>query len=97
MLTEGTFFDLVEMARLAHEKYGWPDMGDSGSFHHAIQQGEHGQDTLAWVEMPDESDSDDALVENYGEDYAKALRTMQQMVKDGELPDKSEFRILVWW
>lgn len=96
-LTENFYFDLVEMDTLAHEKYGWPAPGSDGSFHHAIQQGEHGQDTLAWIEMPDEGEDMEAYAEDYGEEQAKVIETLRKMVADGHLPDRPEYRILVWW
>jgi hypothetical protein len=96
-LTENNYFDLIEMANLAHEKYGWAGVGEDESFFHAIQQGEYGQETLAWIEMPDDADDDEALAEHHNETYIKAIRTIQQMVRDGHLPDQPEYHILVWW
>ena len=93
LLRTKEYIDLVEIDKVAHEKYGWPNSSGIGdSFHYAIQRGEYNNDSTAYFEFTTEEYEDEL------DDTQRAVeKTLRQMIKDGLLPDREEFEFYVWW
>lgn len=96
-LKQHTYFDIIEISELLAKEYDWPSVGESGSFISTLAEATDypGQDTLAWIEMPDEID--DEFEEDYGEKYVRIVKQLQQLIEDGHLPKQDTYQILVWW
>lgn len=103
MLKGKTYYDLVELNRFLEANYDEfrGTLGTGHSFHRAIQQGEHGQDTLTTVNLEEWKADLEAYADDYegeqGDHMRRAILGIELLVRDGHLPEQDEYTINIWW